>query len=193
MSKRTLAIIILIPFTVLTAYAVQKVGYIGIFDYHRHSPAGWQVIADLVIALVLVLTSLAGPEARRAGRNPWPWVVATLFLGSFGPLLYLVFRAAPRFAITGCAARNPCAAAPAGVPCAIAGPSADMIVTPARRIPRFSSAFERPCTTFPCPRGWNPSAPGRPSNRPCPRPPSPTSPHRPVPGFPSSHPGARRY
>ncbi len=94
MSRSTLAIIILIPFTLLTAYAVHKVGYIGIFDYHRHSPAGWQVIADLVIALVLVLTWLV-PEARKAGRNPWPWVVATLLLGSFGPLLYLVFAQRP--------------------------------------------------------------------------------------------------
>jgi drug/metabolite transporter (DMT)-like permease len=89
MSKRTLAIIILIPFSALSLYAVAKVGYIGIFDYHRHSPAGWQVFADLVIALVLVLSWLI-PEARRAGRNPWPWVAVTLFLGSFGPLLYLL-------------------------------------------------------------------------------------------------------
>jgi drug/metabolite transporter (DMT)-like permease len=89
MSKRTLAIVILIPFLLLTAYAVAQVGYIGIFDYHRHSPAGWQVFADLVIALLLVLSWLV-PEARKAGRNPWPWVVVTLFLGSIGPLLYLV-------------------------------------------------------------------------------------------------------
>ena len=94
MNKRTLAILVLIPFTLLTAYAIREVGYIGIFDYHRHSPAGWQVIADLVIALVLVLTWLV-PEARRAGRNPWPWIVATLVLGSFGPLLYLVFARRP--------------------------------------------------------------------------------------------------
>lgn len=90
MNKRTLAIVILIPFTLLTVYAVVQVGYIGIFDYHRHSPAGWQVFADLVIALLLVLSWLV-PEARKAGRNPWPWVVVTLFLGSFGPLFYLVF------------------------------------------------------------------------------------------------------
>ncbi len=89
-TKRTLALILLVPFALLTLYAVQQVGYVGIFDYHRHSPAGWQVFADLVIALILVLSWLI-PEARRAGRNPWPWVVATLFLGSFGPLLYLVF------------------------------------------------------------------------------------------------------
>ena len=88
--KRTLAIFILIPFSLLTAYAIAQVGYIGIFDYHRHSPAGWQVFIDLVIALVLVLTWLI-PEAKKAGRNPWPWVAITLVMGSFGPLLYLLF------------------------------------------------------------------------------------------------------
>ncbi|MEM7358299.1 MAG: hypothetical protein AAF431_04345 [Pseudomonadota bacterium] len=88
MSKRTLAIALLIPFLVLTAYAVQQVGYIGIFDYHRHSPAGWQVFVDLVIALVLVLTWLI-PQAKKNGRNPWPWVALTLVAGSIGPLLYL--------------------------------------------------------------------------------------------------------
>lgn len=69
-TKRTLALILLVPFALLTLYAVQQVGYVGIFDYHRHSPAGWQVFADLVIALILVLSWLI-PEARRAGRNPW--------------------------------------------------------------------------------------------------------------------------
>ena len=88
-TQRTLALVLLVPFALLTLYALQQVGYVGIFDYHRHSPAGWQVFADLVIALVLVLSWLI-PEARRAGRNPWPWVVATVFLGSIGPLLYLV-------------------------------------------------------------------------------------------------------
>ena len=46
MNTRTLAIAILIPFTLLTLYAVSQVGYIGIFEYPLHSPAGWQVIAD---------------------------------------------------------------------------------------------------------------------------------------------------
>jgi drug/metabolite transporter (DMT)-like permease len=87
-NKRTLAIIILIPFGLLTLYAIAQVGYVGIFDYHRHSPAGWQVFTDLVIALLLVLSWLI-PEARKAGRNPWPWVLVTLFMGSIGPLLYL--------------------------------------------------------------------------------------------------------
>jgi drug/metabolite transporter (DMT)-like permease len=88
MSRRTLGIALLVPFGLLTLYAVAQVGFIGILDYHRHSPAGWQVFADLVVALLLVLVWLVG-DARRLGRNPWPWVVGTLLTGSIAPLLYL--------------------------------------------------------------------------------------------------------
>lgn len=88
MSRRILGIALLVPFGLLTAYALTQVGYLGIFDYHRHSPAGWQVFADLVVALVLVLVWLV-EDARRLGRNPWPWVVGTLVTGSIAPLLYL--------------------------------------------------------------------------------------------------------
>jgi hypothetical protein len=70
MSRRMLAIILLIPLSVLSAYAVFKVGYIGIFDYHRHSPAGWQVFTNLVIACILCLNWLI-PAAKRNGRNPF--------------------------------------------------------------------------------------------------------------------------
>jgi len=87
-NRQILAIAILIPFSLLTVYAVMQVGYIGIFDYHRHSPAGWQVFADLVVALILLLTWLI-PEAKKSGRNPWPWLALTLVGGSLGPLLYL--------------------------------------------------------------------------------------------------------
>lgn len=92
MNRKLLALVILIPFSILTAYTICAVGYIGIFDYQRHSPAGWQVIADLVIACVLILSWLI-PEAKKHGKNPWPWVVITMFLGSIGPLLYLIFAA----------------------------------------------------------------------------------------------------
>lgn len=87
---KLVAIALLIPFLGLTIYALLEVGYIGIFDYHRHSPAGWQVFADLVVALALVLCWLV-PDARKHRLNPLPWVVATLLLGSIGPLLYLIF------------------------------------------------------------------------------------------------------
>jgi hypothetical protein len=90
-SQRTLAIVLLIPFAVLSLYALAEVGYFGIIDYHRHSPAGWQVFADLVIACVLLLSWLI-PDAKAVGRNPWPYVVLTLVAGSFGPLFYLALR-----------------------------------------------------------------------------------------------------
>ena len=92
-NRRVIAIALLIPFSILSLYAVYAVGYVGILDYHRHSPAGWQVFADLVVALVLVFVWLV-PDARKNGRNPWPWLAITLFVGSFGPLLYLAL--APR-------------------------------------------------------------------------------------------------
>jgi hypothetical protein len=90
-SKRTLALVLLVPFSLLTVHALAEVGYVGLFEYQLRSPAGWQVFADLVVALVLVLAWMI-PEARRAGRNPWPWVVATGLLGSIAPLVYLVFN-----------------------------------------------------------------------------------------------------
>ncbi|MGB0560430.1 MAG: hypothetical protein ACPGVO_01325 [Spirulinaceae cyanobacterium] len=87
-TQRAIAIVLLIPFSVLSVYAVTQVGYFGILDYHRYSPAGWQVFSDLVISLVLLLTWLI-PEAKKAGRNPWLWALLTVLLGSIGPLLYL--------------------------------------------------------------------------------------------------------
>lgn len=87
-SRKHIALFLLIPFVALTIYSVSQVGYFGLFEYHLHSPAGWQVFTDLVIALLIVMLWLF-PEARSAGRNPWPWFVATLFLGSISPLLYL--------------------------------------------------------------------------------------------------------
>ncbi len=87
-NRQILAWCVLPPFLLLTAYALLEVGYLGLFSYQFHSPAGWQVLVDLVIALLLMLTWLV-PEARKAGRNPWPWVVGTLLTGSVAPLVFL--------------------------------------------------------------------------------------------------------
>jgi drug/metabolite transporter (DMT)-like permease len=93
-NRRIMAIIILIPFSILSGYAIAQVGYFGIIDYHRYSPAGWQVLADLAIALILTLSWLI-PEARKDNRSPWLWVLATVLMGSIGPLLYLVTARTP--------------------------------------------------------------------------------------------------
>jgi hypothetical protein len=51
-------------------------------------------LADLSIALGLSLVWI-WRDAQATGRRAWPWVVATLALGSFGPLIYLLTRKTP--------------------------------------------------------------------------------------------------
>ncbi len=86
---KLLALVLLVPFTILSVYAVLQVGYWGIFDYHRYSPAGWQVFADLVICVVLLMSWMIS-DAKKKGRNVIPYLVVSVFLGSFGPLLYVL-------------------------------------------------------------------------------------------------------
>lgn len=92
LKNRTALIILALPFSVVTAYALHSVGYVGIFSYHLPSPAGWQVFLDLCVALLLVMSWMY-VDAKRTGRNVWPYIVATIFLGSFGPLAYLLLGA----------------------------------------------------------------------------------------------------
>lgn len=89
--QRALLVITLIPFGALSAAALWQHGYFGIFALQFQTFGGAQVLADLVIALVLVMTWM-WRDARATGRVVWPWIVATLTLGSFGPLLYLLTR-----------------------------------------------------------------------------------------------------
>jgi hypothetical protein len=91
MMQRTLILLVLALFGALTAAALWQHGYLGIFLLPLQTLAGTQVLVDLVIALTLVLVWLV-QDARAQGRNPWPWVAATLALGSFGPLVYLLTR-----------------------------------------------------------------------------------------------------
>ena len=88
---RALIVVTLVLFGLLTAAALWTHGYWGIVAPHFQSFGAGQVFADLVIALVLVMTWM-WRDARATGRNPWPWIIATLALGSFGPLVYLLTR-----------------------------------------------------------------------------------------------------
>jgi hypothetical protein len=87
--RKLFLVLVLAAFAALTMAAVAKHGYVGIFKQQLQSLAGLQVLADLGIALLLVLTWL-WRDARAYGRNPWPWIALTLAAGSFGPLLYLL-------------------------------------------------------------------------------------------------------
>ena len=86
---------VLAAFSALTLAAVAQHGYLGIFEYQFGNLAGLQVLADLSIALLMVLAWL-WQDARANARNPYPWVVLTLAAGSFGPLLYLLTAPKPQ-------------------------------------------------------------------------------------------------
>ncbi len=90
---RALILAILLPFAAYSTYAVYQVGYVGIFTSHFHT-AGFQVLADLVIACLLAMVWM-WRDAAASGRNVWPFIVLTLTLGSVGPLLYLLLAPQP--------------------------------------------------------------------------------------------------
>lgn len=93
-SLRWIAIAVLFPFGALTAYALLDVGFVGVFQHQFDSSGGWQVLADLVIAIGLISVWMV-VDARRTHRNPWPYVGLALVAGSFGPLLYLALTPRP--------------------------------------------------------------------------------------------------
>ncbi len=110
--NRKLAIVLLavitVDFAVLSGYALMQHGYIGLFANQFTNSAGWQVLADLVIVCVLAMAWMVA-DARRSGRVVWPYLVVTLFLGSFGPLSYLLIgllgQRAPQVSFTAATVR----------------------------------------------------------------------------------------
>jgi hypothetical protein len=91
---RSLLTLVLVLFSALTAAALwQSGGLLGIPSWHMKSFGGAQVLADLVIALTLFMLWM-WRDAQATGRSAWPWLIATLALGSIGPLLYLLTRRA---------------------------------------------------------------------------------------------------
>ena len=92
MSARLVALVAVIAlFAALTVEALLDVGYLGIIAPHFQSWGAAQVLADLVIACTLAAIWMVD-DGRARGINPWPFLVLTLFLGSFGVLFYLVAR-----------------------------------------------------------------------------------------------------
>lgn len=92
MSARLLLLIVVIGlFGVLSALALMDVGYLGIIEPHFQTWGGGQVFADLAILAVLGCVWMVA-DGRARGINAWPFVIATVFTGSFGILFYLVLR-----------------------------------------------------------------------------------------------------
>jgi RsiW-degrading membrane proteinase PrsW (M82 family) len=90
-TERNLLRIVLVLFGVLTAVVIWLEGVGGIFAAIVSSWGAVQIYVDLVIALGLIMVWIYR-DARRLGRNPWPWLVATAVVGVFAPLIYLLVR-----------------------------------------------------------------------------------------------------
>lgn len=82
-------VLVILAFAALTVVALRDHGYVGLIAFHFTATAGMQVITDLVIVCTLAILWMLR-DAAQSHRNPWPYVIATLFLGSFGPLFYLL-------------------------------------------------------------------------------------------------------
>jgi hypothetical protein len=88
--NKAILIVVLILFGALTGYSLYLVG--GVLELilvHLRHPAGWQIFADLVICMCLLLVFIKR-DADATGRPFWPWAVFSLAVGSFGPLLYFI-------------------------------------------------------------------------------------------------------
>ncbi len=88
---RLIVLITLILFGTLTAVAIWNDGVMGIFSSIFSSWGSLQIYVDLIIALSIIMVWM-WRDARAAGRNPWPWIIATLVVGAFSPLVYLLIR-----------------------------------------------------------------------------------------------------
>jgi hypothetical protein len=87
--KQWLLGIVFANFAALNAYAVYQYGYAGVIALVTANMATITVLVDLTIALSLVAVWMWN-DARQRGISALPYLVVTLFLGSIGPLLYLL-------------------------------------------------------------------------------------------------------
>jgi hypothetical protein len=87
--RKAILITVVCAFAILTGLALWRHGYWGIIAPHFQSFGAGQVFADLVIALSLAMLWMV-KDAKKTGRNPTGWILLTLTLGSFGPLIYLL-------------------------------------------------------------------------------------------------------
>lgn len=81
--------IVLADFMVFNAYVIAQYGYIGFMREVVSSLVGVQLLVDLTIALALIAVWMWN-DAKRRGLSAVPYMVVGLFLGSVGPLLYLL-------------------------------------------------------------------------------------------------------
>jgi hypothetical protein len=88
---KSVILLVTVAFGALTALALLEHGYWGVWEPQFKSIANVQVLVDLCIALGMVLFWM-WHDAKKNNLLFWPWLLITLVAGSFGPLLYMMFR-----------------------------------------------------------------------------------------------------
>ncbi len=89
--KRLLVALVFVDFLAISAWAMWKVGYFGIWAAAISGPGELQVLADLFVACGLA-SAWVLRDARERGVNAWPFVVAALPFGSIPLLGYVLVR-----------------------------------------------------------------------------------------------------
>ncbi len=93
-SIRPLALVAALALAVFGAFSMWVVvthGYFGFIELAGRAPWALQMLIDLVIALSFAIGWMIG-DARKRRIATWPYVVATVVLGSIGILAYCVRR-----------------------------------------------------------------------------------------------------
>lgn len=89
--RNLIVLLVLFAFGAYSAYVMWQFGYLGIWQAGFGNLATLQILLDLVITCLLITGWMIG-DARAKGLKAWPFVAVTIAAGSFGPLLYLVYR-----------------------------------------------------------------------------------------------------
>jgi hypothetical protein len=89
--RNFLVLAVLLAFGAYSLYVMWQVGYVGIWQAGLANLAALQVLLDLVIVCALASIWML-VDGRSRGLTAWPFVLITLAAGSFGPLLYLLYR-----------------------------------------------------------------------------------------------------
>ena len=86
---RSLAIAIIVPFTILTVWAFVDDGSGGFSRAISYNLSSLQIWIDLIIAM-LIWCAWVLKDAKENGRTGWPWAIAGLIFGAFSPLIYMI-------------------------------------------------------------------------------------------------------
>lgn len=91
MSTRKVALVVFVPFLLFSLWVGATHGPIGFLTLAGREPWALQMLLDLAIALSFTIGWMVR-DAHRRGMKAWPFVVATVVLGSVGSLAYLLLR-----------------------------------------------------------------------------------------------------